>query len=155
MLEPHSLLESQLPEPSPHVSLQRALREQQTLLDSAGVGIVFLRQRCVVRCNQRYAEIFGYAHPDQLKALVTQAFYPSREAFRELGQAAYPVLTQGGTYREERRLRRRDGTLFWASLAGRLINPHDTSEGSIWTVDDIDAQRRSQAALVSLVLSAM
>ena len=151
MLEPHSLLESQLPEPSPHVSLQRALREQQTLLDSAGVGIVFLRQRCVVRCNQRYAEIFGYAHPDQLKALGTEAFYPSREAFRELGRAAYPVLTQGGTYREERRLRRRDGTLFWASLAGRLINPHDTSEGSIWTIDDIDAQRRAQAALDAAV----
>ena len=38
--------------------LQRTLREQKILLDSAGVGIVFLRQRSVVRCNQRYAEIF-------------------------------------------------------------------------------------------------
>ena len=36
-----------------------SLREKLLLLDSAGVGIVFLRQRSVVRCNQRYAEIFG------------------------------------------------------------------------------------------------
>ena len=43
--------------------LQRTLREHQILLDSTGVGIVFLRQRSVVRCNQRYAEIFGYASP--------------------------------------------------------------------------------------------
>ena len=39
---------SDLPVDTP---LQRTLREQQTLLDSAGVGIVFVRQRVVVRCN--------------------------------------------------------------------------------------------------------
>lgn len=151
MLAPHSLLESRLPGPPFHASLQRALREQQTLLDSAGVGIVFLRQRCVVRCNQRYAEIFGYDHPEELNELTTETFYPSREAFRDLGRAAYPVLAQGETYRVERPLRRRDGTLFWGSLTGRLINPQDTSEGSIWIVDDIDAQRRAQAALDAAV----
>lgn len=151
MLAPHSLLESQLPGPPFHASLQRALREQQTLLDSAGVGIVFLRQRCVVRCNQRYAEIFGYDHPEELNELTTETFYPSREAFRDLGRDAYPVLAQGETYRVERPLRRRDGTLFWGSLTGRLINPQDTSEGSIWIVDDIDAQRRAQAALDAAV----
>lgn len=151
MLAPHSLLESQLPGPPFHASLQRALREQQTLLDSARVGIVFLRQRCVVRCNQRYAEIFGYDHPEELNELTTETFYPSREAFRDLGRAAYPVLAQGETYRVERPLRRRDGTLFWGSLTGRLINPQDTSEGSIWIVDDIDAQRRAQAALDAAV----
>jgi diguanylate cyclase (GGDEF)-like protein/PAS domain S-box-containing protein len=151
MLAPHSLLEPELPGPPVHASLQRALREQQTLLDSAGVGIVFLRQRCVVRCNQRYAQIFGYDHPEELKALTTETFYPSREAFRDLGRAAYPVLAQGETYRVERPLRRRNGALFWGSLTGRLINPQDTSEGSIWIVDDIDAQRRAQAALDAAV----
>ena len=151
MSAPLSLLEPQRPGPSSHVSLQRTLREQQTLLDSAGVGIVFLRQRCVVRCNQRYAEIFGYDHPEQLTDLTTETFYPSREAFRDLGRAAYPVLTEGEAYRVERQLRRRDGTLFWGSLTGRLINPDDTSEGSIWIVDDIDAQRSAQAALDAAV----
>ena len=38
-----------------------SLREQQALLDNAGVGIVFIRQRVIVRCNQCYADIFGYA----------------------------------------------------------------------------------------------
>jgi diguanylate cyclase (GGDEF)-like protein/PAS domain S-box-containing protein len=151
MPAPLSLLEPQRPGTSSHVSLQRTLREQQTLLDSAGVGIVFLRQRCVVRCNQRYAEIFGYDRPEQLTNLTTDTFYPSLEAFRDLGRAAYPVLRDGEAFRVERQLRRRDGTLFWASLTGRLINPHDTLEGSIWIVDDIDAQRRAQAALDAAV----
>ena len=127
--------------------LHRTLREQQILLDSAGVGIVFLRQRSVVRCNQRYAEIFGYPSPARLVGLNTEAFYPDREAFRELGRSAYPVLAQGQSFRVERQLRRSDGTLFWGSLTGRLINPHDTTEGSIWILDDIDEQKRAQAAL--------
>ncbi|UCV00836.1 bifunctional diguanylate cyclase/phosphodiesterase [Acidovorax radicis] len=135
------------PRSSPESALQRALREQQTLLESAGVGIVFLRQRSVVRCNQRYAEIFGYPDADQLIGTNTETFYPSRSAFRELGRIAYPVLRQGQSFRTERLLCRRDGALFWGHLTGRLINPRDTAEGSIWTVDDIDEQKRAHAAL--------
>ena len=101
----------------------------------------------MVRGNQRYAEIFGYPSPARLVGLNTEAFYPDREAFRELGRSAYPVLAQGQSFRVERQLRRSDGTLFWGSLTGRLINPHDTTEGSIWILDDIDEQKRAQAAL--------
>ncbi|MBV7431166.1 EAL domain-containing protein [Acidovorax sp. sif1233] len=151
MSAPYSSPELQRPGVATDTPLQRALREQQTLLDSAGVGIVFLRQRSVVRCNQRYAEIFGYASAEGLVGLNTEAFYPSRDAFRDLGRTAYPVLAQGQAFRVERQLRRRDGSLFWGSLTGRLINPHDTTEGSIWILDDIDEQRRAQAALGAAV----
>lgn len=151
MSPPYSTPELQRPAVAPDTPLQRTLREQQILLDSAGVGIVFLRQRSVVRCNQRYAEIFGYAAAERLVGLNTEAFYPDREAFRELARSAYPVLAQGQSFRVERQLRRRDGSAFWGSLTGRLINPHDTTEGSIWIVDDIDEQKRAQAALSAAV----
>ncbi len=127
--------------------LQRALREQQVLLDSAGAGIVFIRKRRVVRCNPRYAEIFGYRSQHELIGYNSEGFHPHRAAFQELGRAAYPVLSGGQSYRTERTMRRRDGALFWARLTGSLINPRDTSEGSIWIIDDIDEQRSSQALL--------
>ncbi len=151
MSPPYTTPDLQRPAVAPDTPLQRTLREQQTLLDSAGVGIVFLRQRSVVRCNQRYAEIFGYPSAERLVGLNTEAFYPDRDAFRELGRAAYPVLAQGQSFRIERQLRRRDGSLFWGSLTGRLINPVDTTEGSIWILDDIDEQKRAQAALSAAV----
>ncbi|AVP57548.1 bifunctional diguanylate cyclase/phosphodiesterase [Pulveribacter suum] len=135
------------PGQSSTLALQRILREQQTLLDSAGVGIVFIRHRAVVRCNQRYAEIFGLHSPSDAVGRSSEALHPSREAFRELGRAAYPVLAQGLTYRTERQMRRTGGPLFWAHLTGRLINPADSAEGSIWIVDDIDEQKRAQARL--------
>ncbi|WP_313072590.1 EAL domain-containing protein [Melaminivora sp.] len=140
-----------LPRENHATILQRTLREQQTLLDSAGVGIVFIRHRRVVRCNPRYAEIFRLASPDDAVGRSSEALHPSRDAFRELGRAAFPVMARGETYRTERQMRRADGQLFWAHLTGRLINPADPSEGSIWIVDDIDEQRRAQAELSAAV----
>ena len=87
-------------------ALERALREQQTLLDSAGAGIVLIRQRLVVRANPRYAEIFGYASHHDLVGQTSESFYPNRNAFRALGRAAYPVVSQGKTYRTEQLMRR-------------------------------------------------
>ena len=40
------------------------------------------------------------------------------------------------------RMRRADGSLFWAHLTGKLVNPEDTAEGSIWVVDDITEQKQ-------------
>ena len=95
---------------SSDASPERTLREQQALLDNAGVGIVFLRQRLVVRCNQRYADIFGYDSDQSLVGERSDAFHPDRAAFRELGRSAYPVLSTGKPYRSERLMRRRCGS---------------------------------------------
>ncbi len=40
--------------------LNLACREQQVILDNAGAGIAFMRSRCIVRCNQRFVEIYGF-----------------------------------------------------------------------------------------------
>jgi len=133
--------------PLPDTSLERTLREQQTLLDNAGAGIAFIRQRLVVRCNRRYAEIFGYDSPEALIGQQSESFHPDTSAFRELGRAAYPVVSAGQTFRVERIMRRRDGSVFWGRLSGSLINPKDTTEGSIWIIDDIDEQKNAQVQL--------
>lgn len=135
------------PAPLPDTSLERTLREQQTLLDNAGAGIAFIRQQRVVRCNLRYAQIFGYTSPEELTGQRSESFYPDTAAFRELGRAAYPVVSAGQTFRVERIMRRRDGSMFWGRLSGSLINPKDTSEGSIWIIDDIDDQKNAQVQL--------
>lgn len=127
--------------------LQRTLREHQVLLDNAGVGIVFIRQRLVVRANVRYAEIFGYPSHHDLIGQGSMAFYPDQNAFRALGRSAFPVMSRGKSYHTERQMRRCDGSLFWARLTGTLLNPQDTAEGSIWIIDDIDGQKNIEAQL--------
>jgi len=130
--------------------LGQALRERDIILENAGVGIVFVKSRVVQRCNQRFAEIFGHGGVAEVVGLPSVGLYPDHAAFKRLGAEAYPVLSRGQLYKTERLMRRRSGVVFWSSLAGRLIDPADPSQGSIWIIDDVDEQKRARDQLQSL-----
>ena len=132
------------------LTLALALRERDIILENAGVGIVFVKQRTIVRCNQRYAEIYGFADAQAPIGTSSMAIYPTEQAYKQLGAQAYPVLATGLRYKTEQLMKRCNGELFWASLTGRLINPDDPNEGSIWIVDDISEQRLAEAELNSM-----
>jgi diguanylate cyclase (GGDEF)-like protein/PAS domain S-box-containing protein len=130
--------------------LEQALAEQRAAIDHAGVGIAVILQRRVVRCNQRFAQLYGYADPAEVEGLGTAALYVSVADFHALGAAAYPVMAGGRPYKGEHLQRRRDGRHFWAQLTGTLIDTADTERGSVWIVDDIDAQKSAEAALAAV-----
>ena len=127
-----------------------ALREYEVVMENAGVGIAYVKQRTIVRCNQRYAEIFGVTETAQIVGASSSLAYADHAAFTSLGQLAYPVMATGATYRTELQMRRINGDLFWATITGKLVNPSDPEEGSIWIVDDIDAQKIAQLNLQSV-----
>ncbi len=141
---------SHAPDPSSGAALGQALRELDVILANAGVGIVHVKARTLVRCNQRYAEIYGLGTPEAAVGTAIPSLYPTEEAARGLGARAYPVLAAGATFRDEQLMQRRSGELFWAHLTGRLINADDPAEGSIWIVDDIHRQRLADAELAKL-----
>jgi diguanylate cyclase (GGDEF)-like protein/PAS domain S-box-containing protein len=130
--------------------MMQALRERDLLLENAGVGIVYVKQRVLLRCNQRYAEIFSYARPEEVVGASSLSMYPSERDFKQLGAAAYPVLATGQHFKTERLMRRQSGDLFWASLTGRMIDPNDTAAGSIWIVDDVDERKRAEVELAKV-----
>ena len=131
--------------------LRRALRDQQVVLDNAGVGIVFIRQRTVLRCNHRFAEIFSFSSAARAVGHTSQSLYPSESSFHALGKAAYTVMALGQTFKSEVLMRRRNGDLFWTHLTGKLVNPDVVDEGSIWIVEDISAQKNDQMKLQNLL----
>ncbi len=132
--------------------LRQVLRDQQVVLDCAGVGITFIKQRTVLRCNDRFAEIFGWKTVDAMVGHTSQSLYPSQTSFHALGKAAYAVMALGHTFKSEVLMRRRNGELFWTHLTGKLVNPKVVDEGSIWIVDDINAQKKDQLTLQNLLL---
>jgi diguanylate cyclase (GGDEF)-like protein/PAS domain S-box-containing protein len=127
--------------------LRLALREQEVILETAGVGIVFIRKRTVIRCNQRFAQIYGHAEAADILGSSSVSLYPDTESFYSLGKSAFTVMAQGLAYKSEVMMRRCDGSLFWAHLTGKLVNPTDTAEGSIWIIDDIHAEKQAQEQL--------
>ena len=141
--------ETERPAAAPRGGLDLASSELRTVVDHAGVGIVLVQQRRIVRCNQRFAEIFGHASPEVIEGLGTEALYPDEASFHALGKAAYPVMAQGAPFKTEWLQKRRSGHVFWAHLTGTLIDPADTARGSVWIIEDIDSQKTAQAALLA------
>src|SRR5450830_405095 len=127
-------------------ALRKTLLEQQAILESAAVGIVFSRGGFIEECNIRAAEMLGYAR-HQLTGMPGAVLYRSAEHCRNLGLEAAPLLSKGKPYRTELELRRQDGTLFWSRLHGRAVDPLNTHDGTVWIIEDISDHRRDEDQL--------
>src|SRR3989442_2250643 len=125
--------------------VQRALAEQELILDNATVGIAFIRNRTYQRCNPRFEEMFGYG-PGELIGQSTRAIYCTPEEYDRDG-GWYDDMHDGRSVSSERQYRRKDGAVFWCKLVGKAIDPAHPSEGAIWIYDDVTAERAARASL--------
>ena len=127
-------------------ALRKTLLEQQAILESAAVGILFSKAGIIEECNIRAAEMLGYAR-HQLTGLPGAVLYRSAQQYDALGLEAGPLLSKGKSFRTELELRRQDGTLFWSRLHGRAVDPLNTSDGTVWIIEDISDHRRDEDQL--------
>jgi PAS domain S-box-containing protein len=129
--------------------LDRLTLENQLLLDTVPVGIVFLRQRTILRCNRRFEQIFGRA-PHELDGQSTRVLYPDDAAF-EVGGEADRSLAGGRAHEREQLLVRNDGTRFWCRLYGRAMNVARPADGTVWLFEDV-SERKAEAELTRQLL---
>ncbi|WP_200236461.1 PAS domain S-box protein [Lamprobacter modestohalophilus] len=127
-------------------SLIEANNEQQALFDAATAGIVFVRDRKIVRLNRTLAELFGYT-PDEMIGQSTRVWYADEGSFVAIGERILETFQQGGVHREERELRRKDGSRFWARMTAQAIDRADASKGVAGMIIDITAERKAVAQL--------
>ena len=59
----------------------------------------------------------------------------------------YEALARGQTMRRVELRRRKDGSTFWNRADGRALDPHNPHKGSVWTVEDVTAERRAEEEL--------
>ncbi len=134
--------------------LRRALVEQQAILDNASVGILFSRSRQVLRCNPRFAEMFGYAQ-QEMTGMPACELFPSPEAYAEFGALATPLLGLGLPYaRDETQFRRRDGSLFWCRIRAKAVDQGSSEQGTIWILEDVSASRQTQMEVAAIMTNA-
>ena len=127
----------------------RLLREQEAIFETASIGIVFVRDRRVVRCNARYEQMYGYA-PGELNGKPTSVFYVSEEDHRKV-EEAYAQFRSGIPYQGIAQRKRKDGSVMWVRAVGRAIDPRDPHRGSVWTNEDITEQQRASEQLEQLL----
>ena len=127
-------------------SLTSALAEQQLIFDTAAVGIAFVSQRTVVKCNRRFAEILGYAS-EEIAGQPTQVWFQSDKDFMQAGSRAYAHFAKGENYSAELLLRKKDGTPIWVFTDSRAIDAAQPQAGIIIGIGDITERKLAEAAL--------
>lgn len=137
--------------PYGNTEANQAMADLGALMNNAPVGILYSKDRRVVRFNNAFLKMFccdaglAMGHP-------TPAFYPSESAYRTISEQASPLLLAGLPFRQEMLMRRMDGTLFWADAVAYLIKADDPPLGSIWIINDISARKAAEQALQEALL---
>ncbi|GAA0784279.1 response regulator [Marinobacterium sediminicola] len=123
-------------------SLQEANSQQQALFDAAMAGIVFVRNREILRCNRCLEQMMGY-EAGELIGQSTRCWYPDECAFVEVGKHVKTDIGDRGFFAEERELVRKDGSRFWSRMQARAVDPDDMSKGLVGMLIDISAERQA------------
>jgi len=70
--------------------------------------------------------------------------HPDLATWEQFGREARATLIESGSYISERQLKRANGQVFWAQMAGSCIQPNDPDSGVIWTFLDITERKQSE-----------
>ena len=129
------------------LSNERLLREHQIIFDHALTGIMYTRDRKIVRCNRRFEEIFGYA-ADQVIGSSTRILFADEQSFDEVGHRVYQGMADHQRFQGEIEYRRADGTPIWARVLGNIVDPEYPDRGFVWIIEDITARKKAEEALL-------
>jgi PAS domain S-box-containing protein len=123
--------------------------QYEAILDNAVVGIAFTRDQVFQHANPRFEEMFGWP-VGSIAGQFGRVVWGSDAAYAEIGRRAGTLLAGSAVFEGEFEMARRDGSLFWASVRARAIDPRrPVTGGSIWIVDDISERKRVEQALAA------
>ena len=125
-------------------SLVASLAEQQLIFDTAAVGLAFLAEDKILRCNRQFSEITGYS-VDELLSQSTRLLHSSEDGSSALQTALVAGLRSSESVSVEHQIRRKDGQDLWVLLEGRAVDRADPVKGIIIALHDISARKRAEA----------
>lgn len=127
--------------------VRNALAEQQMIFDNAAVGIMYVQDRIVVRCNRKLEEIYGYG-PGEMLGLSARQLHPSQASYDDLGNRARGPIRRGEVFSTESGARRKNGTDFWVRVTGHQAPGAGDRFDVIWIFEDITERREAEEALL-------
>ncbi|MFT5660708.1 MAG: diguanylate cyclase (GGDEF)-like protein/PAS domain S-box-containing protein [Sulfurimonas sp.] len=106
----------------------------EQLKNSSHIGILVVdKERNNLYVNKCISQMFGYDVKSLLKT-TTEIFHVNHETFLKFAKLAFDFLLKGIPVTIDYQFKKKDGTLFWAHIAGEIIA--DQKE-VLWTLVDI------------------
>ena len=122
---------------------EHLLAEQNAIFQSTSLAIAIFSDGHVVKCNQRMGELFGRNLQSLYQVQASQLFAREQEGARFI-EAGAQELNAGGTMHSIERMRRGDGSEFWAELSGRRMSGEE-GRRSVWLIDDVTMRKGREA----------
>ena len=122
------------------------LAEENLVFDILPVGIAFVENRVIVRCNRRLELMLGYG-PGELVGRPTREIYSSGRSWGAVGKESYERLRGGGIIDDDVRLARKDGSLLWCRGLGHSVDVGNPQGSAIFAFSDIQERRAAERAL--------
>lgn len=129
------------------LALEQALLEQSAIFDNAIVGIYYLKNQVIQRCNLGLGQVLGYA-PEELIGASTRGIFSSEKSYDDFNRAAHQQISGGQGWIGEWGAVRKDGEQIWCLYHGKVIDPRDLDKGSIWVLQDITERKQTEASLI-------
>lgn len=121
---------------------ESALAQQQAIFDFSPLGIAVIDGKQLVKCNMRLGELLGRRLQDLSASRLDDHFVSAAEGARFLADAK-TALDHGHPAQGTFRLKRADGSEFWAELTGHKMPAGMTQ--SIWVIADVGARLAREA----------
>jgi diguanylate cyclase (GGDEF)-like protein/PAS domain S-box-containing protein len=124
---------------------ERVLAEEKLVLDLLPVGVVFMSDRVIVRCNRRLEQMLGYG-PGELEGKSSRVLYPTEELWQEAGER-YRLLAGGQVVDGEFKMQVKNGNPLWCRAVGRALNADMPQASVVITYSDTSERHGAERAL--------
>ncbi len=121
-------------------AFQDSVRMQRLIFDSAGEGIVMIRNGRIHRANQAFADLVGTTIGDLVARVLSSWF----EEPLEWDAVERQLVQLGNVIKVEQQLRRADGRKIWVAVTGRVAGTGEDGRTYIWVFADISARKAQE-----------
>ncbi len=126
--------------------------EFESIFSTIVTGVILLKGgRYIARCNEKFAEMFGYSSVDKLIGMNTRKLHLSEEKYSEFGRKFYGNLVAGEIVQTEYPLKTKDGVKILCRLSGRAVDqshPPDLTQGFVWVIEDITRTKEMEQEIL-------
>ena len=131
--------------------LEKQVNDQATelklIVEHAEIGIAHIIGHRFVWINRSGAQLFGYTARYEIIDMTVDQVFSGNNAYQDMMQSIRHAFVEKKTFQAEQLLKKKDGSLFWATLIGKVIDADDPDSGAIWLIKDISKQKEIEEQL--------
>ncbi|MBC8412443.1 cache domain-containing protein [bacterium] len=126
--------------------LEDFIIEQKSILDTAVIGIAFVKEGRLIQANKTMETMFAYRKAELINTSLS-LFFTDKTYFRTVMEEADKIIKFGKVYNFEIQLRKKSGSLIWCNVSGKAVDPSHLHKGTLWIFADINARKEAESEL--------